>query len=287
MAGIFMEKREIFVDFNNPSNLGHALNLYYGGWEVCCAGHKFGPAVRQHYLLHYVTAGKGRLWINNKCYEINQNTIFLIVPGVVATYQADRESPWEYCWICIDGYEVETILNNCGFSKENILFYDKSGVVQEVLLKFIFSFEKNKHNEYKLLSQLYDFFAQMKKLWKKDNIKSIYVEKAIDFIYKNFGDGISVNDIAAYLKIDRTYLYRLFKKECGISPQKYLLDFRLKTAVNKLESSDKSIAEIAEYCGFSDISAFCHQFKKVYNDTPLNYRRDPQRVAIEKNKPDR
>lgn len=285
-----MENRGIHDFFDNTNTLSRAMTLYYGGWEVCEPLHTFGPAIRQHYLLHYVTRGKGKLWIGeakNTCYEIGANTIFLIKPGVVTTYAADKNEPWEYCWICIDGYEVETILNNCGFSKENILFYDKSGVVQEVLLKFIFSFEKNKHNEYKLLSQLYDFFAQMKKLWKKDNIKSIYVEKAIDFIYKNFGDGISVNDIAAYLKIDRTYLYRLFKKECGISPQKYLLDFRLKTAVNKLESSDKSIAEIAEYCGFSDISAFCHQFKKVYNDTPLNYRRYPQRVAIEKNKPDR
>lgn len=277
MAGIFMEKREIFVDFNNPSNLGHALNLYYGGWEVCCAGHKFGPAVRQHYLLHYVTAGKGRLWINNKCYEINQNTIFLIVPGVVATYQADRESPWEYCWICIDGYEVPRILRDCGFNNDSPLFFDKSGGrVQSAIVNFVFSYRRNKHNEYTLLSRLYNFFAQMKRQYKRTNIKSVYVEQAIDYIYENYNKNITIGDMANHLNIDRTYLYRLFKRECNVSPQKYLLNFRLRVAVNKLENTQKSIMEIAEECGFNNVSLFCHQFKKVYSDTPLNYRKYPR-----------
>ena len=61
-----------------------------------------------------------------------------------------------------------------------------------------------------------------------------------------------------------------------MSPQKYLLNFRLKTAMNKLEGGNMSIADIAYSCGFNDASAFCHQFKKVYKDTPLNYRRYPQ-----------
>ncbi len=272
-----MEIRKIYSEFNTPVYLSKALNLYYGGWEICCPMHTFGPAIRQHYLVHYVTRGKGRLWMNDTCYVIEKDTMFLIRPGITCVYQADKDDPWEYCWICIDGYDVENMLNNSGFDKVNLLFFDKSnGEVRDAMLNFIFYFSKYKNNEYMLLSRLYNIFGHMKIQMKKQQAKSIHVEKAIDYIYENYYKSITIIDIANYLGIDRTYLYRLFKEEYNMSPQKYLLNFRLKTAMNKLEGGNMSIADIAYNCGFNDASAFCHQFKKVYKDTPLNYRRYPQ-----------
>lgn len=272
-----MEIRKIYSEFNTPVYLSKALNLYYGGWEICCPMHTFGPAIRQHYLVHYVTRGKGRLWMNDTCYVIEKDTMFLIRPGITCVYQADKDDPWEYCWICIDGYDVENMLNNSGFDKVNLLFFDKSnGEVRDAMLNFIFYFSKYKNNEYMLLSRLYNIFGHMKIQMKKQQAKSIHVERAIDYIYENYSKNISVTDIANYLGIDRTYLYRLFKEEYNMSPQKYLLNFRLKAAMNKLEGGNMSIADIAYSCGFNDASAFCHQFKKVYKDTPLNYRRYPQ-----------
>ncbi|MDM8144289.1 AraC family transcriptional regulator [Megamonas hypermegale] len=275
-----MENRGIHDFFDNTNTLSRAMTLYYGGWEVCEPLHTFGPAIRQHYLLHYVTRGKGKLWIGeakNTCYEIGANTIFLIKPGVVTTYAADKNEPWEYCWICIDGYEVSRILRDCGFNNDSPLFFDKSGGrVQSAIVNFVFSYRRNKHNEYTLLSRLYNFFAQMKRQYKRTNIKSVYVEQAIDYIYENYNKNITIGDMANHLNIDRTYLYRLFKRECNVSPQKYLLNFRLRVAVNKLENTQKSIMEIAEECGFNNVSLFCHQFKKVYSDTPLNYRKYPR-----------
>lgn len=272
-----MEIRKIYSEFNTSVYLSKALNLYYGGWEICCPMHTFGPAIRQHYLIHYVTRGKGRLWMNDTCYVIEKDTMFLIRPGITCVYQADKDDPWEYCWICIDGYDVENMLNNSGFDKVNPLFFDKSnGEVRDAMLNFIFYFSKYKNNEYMLLSRLYNIFGHMKIQMKKQQAKSIHVEKAIDYIYENYYKSITIIDIANYLGIDRTYLYRLFKEEYNMSPQKYLLNFRLKAAMNKLEGGNMSIAEIAYSCGFSDSSAFCHQFKKVYKDTPLNYRKYPQ-----------
>lgn len=272
-----MEIRKNYSEFNTPVYLSKALNLYYGGWEICCPMHTFGPAIRQHYLIHYVTRGKGRLWMNDTCYVIEKDTMFLIRPGITCVYQADKDDPWEYCWICIDGYDVENMLNNSGFDKVNPLFFDKSnGEVRDAMLNFIFYFSKYKNNEYMLLSRLYNIFGHMKIQMKKQQAKSIHVERAIDYIYENYSKNISVTDIAEYLGIDRTYLYRLFKEEYDMSPQKYLLNFRLKTAMNKLEGGNMYIADIAYSCGFNDASAFCHQFKKVYKDTPLNYRRYPQ-----------
>ena len=214
-----MEIRKIYSEFNTPVYLSKALNLYYGGWEICCPMHTFGPAIRQHYLIHYVTRGKGRLWMNDTCYVIEKDTMFLIRPGITCVYQADKDDPWEYCWICIDGYDVENMLNNSGFDKVNPLFFDKSnGEVRNAMLNFIFYFSKYKNNEYMLLSRLYNIFGHMKIQMKKQQAKSIHVEKAIDYIYENYYKSITIIDIANYLGIDRTYLYRLFK----VSPEIFI-----------------------------------------------------------------
>ena len=77
-----MEIRKIYSEFNTPVYLSKVLNLYYGGWEICCPMHTFGSAIRQHYLIHYVTRGKGRLWMNDTCYVIEKDTMFLIRPGI-------------------------------------------------------------------------------------------------------------------------------------------------------------------------------------------------------------
>ena len=61
-----------------------------------------------------------------------------------------------------------------------------------------------------------------------------------------------------------------------MSPQKYLLNFRLKTAMNKLEGGNMSIADIAIVVGLMMHQHFVISLKKVYKDTPLNYRRYPQ-----------
>lgn len=263
--------------FSDTVTLNRALVVYYGGWETCKPLQTSNSNLKNHYLFCYITKGTGKLQIDGEkhlYHEIGKNTLFLIRPGMNATYLADKNKPFEYCWFCINGYEVEKILQDCGFSKDNNLFFDKSkGIIREALLKFIFAYKSNRDNEYMLLSLLYNFFAQIKQQYKNENAKSIYVEQAIDYIYKNYDKNIAIGDMANYLNVDRTYLYRLFKKECGLSPQKYLLNFRLKVAMSKLENTQNSIREISEACGFNQVSLFCYQFKKFYKDTPLNYRK--------------
>mgnify|MGYP000836553345 FL=1 len=36
-----------------------SLSFYHAGWEICEPGHSYGPAVRDHYLIHIVYRGKG------------------------------------------------------------------------------------------------------------------------------------------------------------------------------------------------------------------------------------
>ena len=86
------------------------LNILSAGTQKCEPGYKYGPAVRNHYLIHYITNGKGILGFDNKEFAVNAGQAFLIEPGCVTYYEADRLNPWEYIWVGFDGSYVKGLL---------------------------------------------------------------------------------------------------------------------------------------------------------------------------------
>ena len=62
----------------------------------------------------------------------------------------------------------------------------------------------------------------------------------------------------------------------GVSPQEYLLGFKLARALELMEGTDLSVTEIMYSCGFNDLSNFSKQFKKAYGCPPASYRRAGQ-----------
>jgi mannose-6-phosphate isomerase-like protein (cupin superfamily) len=65
------------------------LNMYHCGTEDCAPGHDYGPAVKDHYLIHYILDGKGTFHVGEKIYQLGKGQGFLICPNVITYYQAD------------------------------------------------------------------------------------------------------------------------------------------------------------------------------------------------------
>ena len=108
----------------------------------------------------------------------------------------------------------------------------------------------------------------------------LYVQKAKEYMTANFTYDLKIQDVAGYVGIDRTYLYRLFMEYQGKSPWEYLLGLRLQQAQTMLGYTDRSVTLIACSCGFKDSPSFCRHFKNVYGKTPLAYRRE-QKLFLE------
>ncbi len=73
------------------------------------------------------------------------------------------------------------------------------------------------------------------------------------------------------------YLRKLFQKELGVTPHKYLIDKRLQVAAEALVNSEDgaiSVADISLMCGFRDPLYFSKMFKKRYGVSPSSYARD-------------
>ena len=93
----------------------------------------------------------------------------------------------------------------------------------------------------------------------------------MSYIENNYEKGISVNDIAKKIGVDRTCLYRTFKRELGVSPVEFLINYRLERAVILMKQCSLSASNAAVAVGFCDASHFCRAFKKKFGVAPGKY----------------
>lgn len=100
------------------------------------------------------------------------------------------------------------------------------------------------------------------------------VQKVINHINLNVAEPHTLKSLAALCHISPSYLSALFKQETGTTLIDYINTQRVKRAAHLLESSNRSIAEIAEEMGILDVNYFAKMFKRTFGVTPTHYRRE-------------
>lgn len=83
----------------------------------------------------------------------------------------------------------------------------------------------------------------------------------------------SVDEICSEMHISKTYFHRLYFAAFGSTCRQDVIDSRLMYAAELLGSTDMSISQIAEQCGYDSDSYFMRQFKQHRGCTPTEYRR--------------
>lgn len=99
--------------------------------------------------------------------------------------------------------------------------------------------------------------------------ESQFVEKFRTIIQGNLGNSdLNVETISHEMGISRAQLYRKIKSITGISPNDIIREARMKRADRLLETTDKSVSEIAYEVGFSSPSYFTKCYREFFGRTP-------------------
>lgn len=98
------------------------------------------------------------------------------------------------------------------------------------------------------------------------------ITEIIQYINRNFSRNCTLESIAQYANISKSYLSAVFKKYIGISPYEYLLNIRLDHA-KKLLAYGENITDVCFAAGFNDYSHFIQFFKKRTGITPAQYQK--------------
>lgn len=106
------------------------------------------------------------------------------------------------------------------------------------------------------------------------------IEKVVQYIKNNYHQKLSLQQIAKNEYISFGHLSRLFKKEVGIGFSQYVNQLKFESILHELINTSKKVYQIAEEHGFSNIKQFILQFKKKYNATPAQFRKNYQQGTI-------
>lgn len=106
----------------------------------------------------------------------------------------------------------------------------------------------------------------------EDALPARMVEALDEYIRENAGDEISNTEIGAIFGYHPFYVSRMLKDKKGITLRQYIIQYRFKAAKQMLRYTDKSIADIADECGFTDASYFAKSFKSSFGISPKDYR---------------
>ena len=127
-----------------------------------------------------------------------------------------------------------------------------------------------------LMNTMSKDYTMRVKEFKEQRKDSAYLEKIKYYIMRNVEKPICLEDIAAYIQLDKFYVSRIFYKKEGMHLQEYIHRERIRAACNMLKYSDVPIADIASNLCFYSQSHFGTVFKKHQKMTPKQYRNQNQ-----------
>lgn len=125
-----------------------------------------------------------------------------------------------------------------------------------------------------LIGHLYLFLdyltrsSSSRRLLKTGRLQDFYIREATSFIEQNFQNDISVEDIAAFCNLNRSYFGKIFRDAVGKSPQEFLISYRMTKAAELLKLTELSINDISNAVGYPNQLHFPEPSKNIRHPAP-------------------
>ena len=261
------------------------LSLYQYGYAECEPLHAFGPAIRNHYLFHYIISGRGKLISTagsgiDAEYYLEAGQGFLIWPQQRNTYMADERDPWTYAWIEFDGLKAMELLSQSGLSYDYPVYISRDKQEQERMKSELTAITLgNELLPVDVMGHLYHFFgaliksSSMSKKIAGGSLREFYVRESISFIEQHYQNpAMTIEDIALSCNLSRGYLSKIFAAVLAVSPQDFLIQYRLNKACELLQITDKPIGEVSVLVGYPNQLHFSRAFRRIFGKPPSQWR---------------
>ncbi|MGM0881399.1 MAG: response regulator transcription factor [Bacillota bacterium] len=99
------------------------------------------------------------------------------------------------------------------------------------------------------------------------------IRQAVRYIHSVLPGDITLQEVAAKVHLNPSYLSQLFKQQMKINFIDYVLEHRMEKAKQFLSQTTLRVSEIAERVGYSDLAYFSNAYKRITGMTPSEYRK--------------
>lgn len=252
---------------------GDGISIANCGGEQCAPGHTYGPAIRDHYLIHFVASGKGMLRTAEGEYSICAGQGFIIFPDEITVYSADEDEPWAYDWVGYKGAGAGELTVFAGLSREKRVFRMENPGAAGRMMQNI-SEDMTGAGEIAAIGALIRLIGYMggNRGMEDRRLSRRHYDRARWYMDGHYAQPITVQDVADFVGLSRSQLFRVFEACDGASPKEVLTALRLRHACRLLADTDMTAEEIAQQVGLASAQRLGVIFRKKLGMSPGMYR---------------
>ena len=206
----------------------------------------------------------------------------MLFPNQINTYIADQDLPWEYTWVEFDGLRAKEIVSTAGLSPDHPVYHAGSKDLRNEMMNEMLYIARHpgssSESPFHMIGHLYlflDYFmrsAATVRMNQSGKIRDFYIKEALSYIEQNFQNNITIEDIAAFCGLNRSYFGKIFHDTIGKSPQEFLISYRMIKAAELLKLTKLSIKDVGNAVGYPNQLHFSRAFKNVYGTSPRSWR---------------
>lgn len=259
-------------------------NGYYSKWtDVYVERHdRYHTSVtdfHEHdfYEINLILSGNVKILASNRTVEGTDSMIVLTKPGTPHFVSCKPDMLYSSLFLMFS----EDFIKSYDIQSMNLLsVFDKKGAILKITpeekesLAHIIDFIDKEENTIRKRFLVFYLLSQIDDISKKNSTSAKIIPEPVfevlTYINKHYTEKIVAKNLADMMYVGRTTLMTQFKKYTGKTVHEYVVNCRLRNAINLLLEG-KSEYEAALSSGFSDCSSFIQCFKRTFKVTPLQY----------------
>ena len=258
-------------DIHNYINKQVPTVLYCEKEYNLSPGEKYGPIIRNVYIIECCIEGYGSVIINEKEFPIAPGDCYILLPGDTVIHTADSKQPRRGYWCAVDGLDLGFIFKEAGISSSSPfapseLFPSLCSCVKKMVAEWGSGDAGEPLRE---TSCIYEFLGILM-MNKKATVYDDRIERAIGLMELKYHEQLNISEIADEVGLERSYFSVLFKEKTTVSPHKYLTALRIHKACDLIEKENCSFTQAANSTGL-DPCNFARIFKRITGKTPTEY----------------
>ncbi len=247
-------------------------NLFYIRLEAlytCGSRYEVQRSGLDSFLMFYIKEGKMLFEYEGRSFIAREKDIVLLDCMLLHHYQALTRTT--FYWFHFDGGASRAYFNHfC--ENQGIHFHDTHGMEEHFLM--IHGMMRRGCPDEGLLSvHLHQILALLYSSVGNSKTPSDVVARAKMYMDAHYMEKLSTGQIAEASRISSSHLFRVFRKETGLTPYEYLMNVRMEHAMTMLLNTSGTVEEIAEYCAFCSSTNFIRAFRQSTGVTPRKYRK--------------
>ncbi len=254
------------------------LKVHFCGTEDCDPGHSYGPAVRDVFVIHYITGGKGVYQVGDNKYHLGKGSGFFIKPNIVTFYQADNKNPWKYFWVGFNGLKADSYINQAELTMSNPIIHSSNPDFIQMCFSQMIGTQNLKYGRELrlhgwleiLLSQLIEEKSQEPLFQTSKQRNEYYVYKIKDYLVSNYANIVDMKEVADYIGFNQSYLGAVFKQITNMTMYQMLIHIRMQKACELLLNGFL-VSQISKSVGYNDPYHFSKMFKKHVGISPSQF----------------